>query len=287
MSIKFIDWQPKFPKLELPNRSSVIDFSQDVGGKPAYNANLCMFDDLSYSGTVTQYTKYDSSLGYWYATDGWNVFLDRQPYSKNDFFMTFEDINTTAFCNELYYGNGTNNHHTLQLKTYMPGVIRVFSDYKQNWPSIGFSANQGKSKLIHGVFTQPINAVLYNYGVNIAKNVTSMTENYVNPNKDFNRTVLKRLTTDASTKLKTAGVRVYVIKYRKQDKWNALTRDSSDISKYNNVPIAHDYTAVDACATSGKVYTASDKASLKDTLDDIAKDIKTWAGYQEARNVGA
>ena len=57
---------------------------------------------------------------------------------------------------------------------------------------------------------------------------------------------------------------------------------------------------IDACATStgGKVYdigtaaddtasngTSANAMALKETLDDIAADIKNWAGYEDARNI--
>ena len=57
---------------------------------------------------------------------------------------------------------------------------------------------------------------------------------------------------------------------------------------------------IDTCATStgGKVYdigtaaddtanngTSANATALKETLDDIASDIKAWAGYEDAKNV--
>ena len=63
-------------------------------------------------------------------------------------------------------------------------------------------------------FTQPINTVLYNYVNGLSTNVTM--DNYVNPTNDFNRTALRQLTSDACTKLKESGSRIYVTKYRAQ-----------------------------------------------------------------------
>ena len=64
--------------------------------------------------------------------------------------------------------------------------------------------------------------------------------------------------------------------------------------------IAAEGNEIDTCATStgGKVYdigtaaddtasnsTSANTTALKETLDDIAADIKAWAGYEKARNV--
>ena len=289
----------QFTKPSLPSRSSYIDFGATTSdSKPVHIASgLALYSDSNYNGTVPSSTKWDSTLGYWYSTAGSNNFFDKQPYAKGDLFFVTEDINSTTSTNAAYYGVGTNVWHTQKWSRYVPGINRLWSDYIANWPAAGFSIS-GKAKFIVGGITQPINAVLYNYGVNTAKNVTSTTTDYISPSTDFNRTVLKRLTTDMCTKLKNAGVRVYVVKYRKQTNWNALTR--SNKQTYNSIATAHSYSEIDACATStgGKVYdigtaaddtasngTSANATALKETLDAIAADIKDWAEYEDARNV--
>ena len=129
-------------------------------------------------------------------------------------------------------------------------------------------------------FTQPINTVLYNYVNGLSTNVTM--DNYVNPTNDFNRTALRQLTSDACTKLKESGARIYVIKYRAQEKWGALTRTST--TAYNRTSVPHNYTEIDACATStsGKLYNISNESQLQSVLTEIATDIKKWANYKPA-----
>ena len=133
-------------------------------------------------------------------------------------------------------------------------------------------------------FTQPINAVLYNYGTtnSIVSATNGNFDNYVSPSNDFNRTVLKRITTDACIKLKNAGAIVYVVKYRKQDYWGAMTR--TGVTSYSRSSTAHSYTEIDDCATSsgGATYDVSTESDLKAKLDEIAGSIKLWAGYKNA-----
>ena len=139
-----------------------------------------------------------------------------------------------------------------------------------------------KEQFIHAGFTQPVNTVLYEYGVGKNSSMAT-TDNYVNPGSDFNRTVLKQLTTDACTKLKNAGARVYVVKYRHQTNWGAITRSSA--TTYNTTSTAHSYTEIDNCATSsgGATYDVSTESDLKNKLDEIATNIKSWAGYEAAK----
>ena len=205
-----------------------------------------------------------------------------------------EDLSANLSTFDIWYG--IDKQKASRWKYYLPGLTKLFFDADKMNPSNGFSSS-GKHSFLVGGLTQPINAALYNYGVGKGV-VTSTTSNYVNPGNDFNRTVLKKLTTDACTKLKAAGARVYVLKYRKQDKWKAFLRNET--SAHSSQAITHSYTEIDACATSsgGKVYdigtaaddtasngTSANTTALKETLDAIAADIKDWAGYEDARNV--
>ena len=154
-------------------------------------------------------------------------------------------------------------------------------------PSNGFSS-AGKHAFLIGGITQPINAALYNYVYGTGSyNLNS----YVSPSSDFNRAALRALTTAACAKLKTDlgtdNVRVYVIKYRKQDNWGALTRNGT--SAHSSTSTAHSYTEIDNCATStgGTAYDVTTEADLKTKLDTIAAAIKDWAEYEEAKNVEA
>ena len=279
---KFLRWQPRFSKPTVPNLSSYVDFSQEGSdGKPVHGASsLAVFgkDTTGALGTIS----YDSDRGYWCATGGSNNFYDMQPYAKGEGWLLVEDLSTSTATFDIWYGvDGTK---ASRWKYNLPGLTRLYFDAAQMNPSNGFSSG-GKHAFLVGGVTQPINAALYNY----AKGTTAaegenLTES-VTPSTDFNMAKLKTLTTAACNKLKAAGARVYVVKYRKQSGWKALTRNGA--AAHSSGSGTHSYTEIDACAasTGGTAYDAADEAALKTTLDAIAAEIKTWGGYEEAKNV--
>ena len=275
------------PKKAYPTaleHSSTIDFSVNNSGKPKYNSNLVMYADGNYNEGVPSATTFSNNIGFWCTTEGNNNFYDKQPYSRNDFFMLWEDINSTASWCGVWYGNGTNSWHSNYLYAYIPGSNKLFSDYKQNWPAAGFSAENGRMAFIWAGFTQPINAALYNYKFNTT--VGSNTDSYVSPTNDFNTSVIKQVTTDACSKLKELGTRIYVVMFRKQSGYNYLKRNGK--SAYSSGSGTYDYSYISKCATDsgGKAYdVGNNTATLKAKLDEIAADIKTWANYEEAKNV--
>ena len=266
--------------LSKPSRSSVVDFSKNVSSKPEYNSNLLIFGSNT-SGAIDSNTTYSSSS--WKATGGNNNFWDKQMYSKNDFYFLMEDINDVASSVETCWNIGRTDDTRNTFPR--PGLTRIWSDYTKQLSSTGFNV-EGQMKFLYAGFTQPINSVLYEYGIDKGV-VTSTTDNYVNPSDDFNRKVLKKLTTDACKKLKDAGVRIYVIKYKAQNNWGALTKRSSDISSYDRVSTAHSYTEIEngAISTGGDVYSANNRFELENVLETIAERIKKFANYQNARNV--
>ncbi len=272
-------WTPRYNKISSPKRSSVVDYSQSMSSKPVYNSDLVVYGQ-DINGNVYSTTTYDSNLGYWRSTGGYNNFFDMQLYSKNDFYFLLEDVYNTASKVETCWNIGTSGD--TRTTFYRPGLTRVYSDYTKHLSHTGYGIT-GKEQFIHAGFTQPINTVLYEYGVGKNSDLAT-TDNYVSPGSDFNRTVLKQLTTDACTKLKNAGARVYVVKYRKQSNWGALTRVTD--TTYKTSPTAHSYTEIDNCAANsgGFIREAANENALKEVLDEIATDIKSseFANYKEA-----
>ena len=284
LNAKLVKWELEFTKPALPSLSSYVDFSQMSSSKPVHaSTSLAVFgkDTAGNLGTIS----YDSNVGYWCATGVNNNFFDMQPYAKGDGYLLVEDLSTSLKTFDISYGvSGTKasrwNH-------YLPGLTRLYFDATQMNPSNGFSS-AGKHAFLIGGITQPINAALYNYVYGTGSyNLNS----YVSPSSDFNRAALRALTTAACAKLKTDlgtdNVRVYVIKYRKQDNWGALTRNGT--SAHSSTSTAHSYTEIDNCATStgGTAYDVTTEADLKTKLDAIAAAIKDWAEYEEAKNVEA
>ena len=94
------------------------------------------------------------------------------------------------------------------------------------------------------------------------------------------------VTKDACAKLKTDhgdNLRIYVVKYRKQEKYKHPVTGSET---------AFDYTYLDECATKNAepyLYDVSDEDGLKSALQKIADDIKSsgFANYKQAENVSA
>ena len=284
---KFMRWQPIFSKPTVPSLSSVIDYSQGSSSKPSYNSNLVFTQQVN--------AIYDGKLGYWRLTGGSHCIVDMQKYAKNDLFFFTEEYNPTgaSVAKPIWYGNGTQKSYASRVTMYLPGMVGMFFKGTEYWPGFGHGGS-GNHKMIYAGCTQPINAALYNY----AKGTTTANlDSYVSPSTDFNRATLKTLTTAACAKLKTdygSNVRVYVVKYRKQTKYNSIS--SSAVTEYGNLrssntwtdtPTNHSYTEVDNCAstTGGTAYDVTTEADLKAKLDDIAAKIKSWAEYSEAKNV--
>lgn len=132
------------------------------------------------------------------------------------------------------------------------------------------------AKLIATDFTYPINTVLYNGGYQSDVSISS-------------NEAVSKVTAAACAKLKKDygkdnnredNVRIYVVKYRKQSQYKSFPFYNVTQSNVN-----HDYSTVDACATSGYVYDVTTEADLNTKLSAIAADIKSFAKYQEAKNV--
>ena len=100
-------------------------------------------------------------------------------------------------------------------------------------------------------------------------------------NKDATDAV-KEVTKSACAKLKSdySDLRVYLIIYRKQKKYNhPVTQVETDF----------DYDYLNDCAKESSApylyEDVEDEAGLKSALDAIYTNIKNWAGRTEARNV--
>jgi hypothetical protein len=72
-----------------------------------------------------------------------------------------------------------------------------------------------------------------------------------------------------------------VVKYRKQLKYKSFpfyNTTQSDVS--------FNYSYIDSLASNSKyVYDVTTETTLKTALNAIAADVKSWAGYEDAKNV--
>jgi hypothetical protein len=281
-----------------PAASRVVDFSQKVDGKPKYDANEVVFGtniDGSMSNTGQEY---DGNLKYWVTKtspgnadgSGYNGF-----YNKNivgDFFCLMEDIGSAPPVTFLFDNDNFGSTTSAANSRYLPGLLRVsmpYGVYNSNdrahfdlWNS-----NTAKYKMIYGGFTWPLNAVLYHgaEGSTLKKYSWQViaSGSVTDPN-----VACAAVTRDACEKLKKDwngadeskdDLRIYVVKYRAQEKYK---------SKISGENVPHDYSAVDGCATGAGVpylQNVGDEDGLKSALKKIADDIKSFGGYKPAKNV--
>ena len=280
LAILSAKWEPAPEPLTIPKRSSVLDFSTS---SLVHNSNLVEFGtdltggcnrcygDKTYDGTKCWCT--DSTIV--------NYLFDKMPYSKNDSYIYFFD----NYSSSIVKGNGSNTIPSTSVSDLLTSwaLTRVYFDAKENWPGsgIGRATSSSWRYLPLAGFTQPINTVLYNYVCGLDSDIN--LDDYIHPVNDFNRTALRQLTTDACAKLKAAGVKIYVIKYKAQKTWGALMRDTT--TTYEMTSLTHDYDEIEACATDtgGKKYDISNESDLQNALTEIAADIKEWADYKPAQ----
>lgn len=263
----------KYDKVPLPGRSRYLDYSK----------NPMVANQTSVSNNFSSSWTYNSGNGYWSnlnASEDTEVGL----YVNN----IPGDYTAMVYGSELYdalryhMGGATSDSdygkYTLFKTT---GLNKVFVDWK-NRPSsvesLGYmwskynNSTPGSLYLIMGTMTLPINSVLF-YGA-------SETADYHYQWQSNKGSILtysaidaaKEATKSACAKLKSdwLNLRVYVIKYKKQESSNL------------------DYSYLNDCATrtsSPYMYDISTQDELNNALSDIYANIKTWAGRTEAKNV--
>ncbi|MBR1734561.1 MAG: hypothetical protein IJ730_03815, partial [Alphaproteobacteria bacterium] len=157
--------------------------------------------------------------------------------------------------------------------THLNGVTRLFSQQLRSSTSTlckiepNSTSYDQIASLISTNFTAPYNAVLFKSGYQ------STDETPTHAVADVTAAACAKLKSDWGTNL-----RIYVVKYRAQENY-------ASFPYYNksSTSTAHDYTVVNNCATNGLVYSASNEADLKARLNEIAADIKSWAGYEAAK----
>jgi hypothetical protein len=253
----------------------------DFSSKNSNNNPVC--DGMRFDGDSqgTPGVEYDAAIGYFVTKtssgqtlSGWNHFYNDAVNGINpatgDFYCLMEDIGTFPPSMFWFDNDDFGTDYKEANARYLPGSFRMFMPSGVYNPNNRARFNQyhisdgGKCKLIFGGFTLPANAILYKNGVGDTYYPTSG-----NAITYDTAAACCNVTTKACQQLKTAcgdNVRIYVVKYRSQGS-------------------AGDYDYLDACATAGRVYSAGDEAELAARLQEIANDIRAWAGYAPARNV--
>lgn len=221
------------------------------------------------------YTNYNSSYGYHTLKTSYCApYMSPSVYHGDGTFIT-EEYSALPYYG--YFKGGNESQYY-----YFPGFVRKFEQIKRSSSLKYFylfpysSSYNDMAKLIATDFTYPINTVLYNGGYQSDVSISS-------------NEAVSKVTAAACAKLKKDygkdnnredNVRIYVVKYRKQSQYKSFPFYNVTQSNVN-----HDYSTVDACATSGYVYDVTTEADLNTKLSAIAADIKSFAKYQEAKNV--
>jgi hypothetical protein len=291
----------QFPKLRLPVMSRTVDFSQNVNGRPKFSCN-----SIAYGETAAAHGEagsvYDSGLGYWVACDSSvhpGMSVRNHTFNQNtlgDFYLLLENVGNTApegkFFNKSR-GPATYDNRKCE-DYYLAGLNRKFQEFSDLLP-VDYAywnidnASSAKIKYICGGFTWPINAVLclgMDGGTEKAYSWQTVT-NDANGNTTAvtdPSVACQNVTKSACAKLRTdfgLNVRIYVIKYRKQPNYKHPISETTT---------AFDYSYLDSCASGTAapyLYDVSDEAGLNNALSAIAANIKTFGGYEGAKNVAA
>ncbi len=266
-----------------PEMSRAVDFSKNIGEKPDYDTSLIPNVNL-------RYISYNKNLAYW------STQVSNYPYSEfynnnivGDFYFLLED--TSSIAPQIRFFNrslGPETFSNVKCEIYdAVGLHRRFQAFpdirNENLASFDIVNAHlgGHIKYIYAGFTLPINTALY-YGADGTtlykyqwQRNSSGTLSTYDPS-----VACQKVTTNACSKLKTdfgSNIKIYIIKYRKQTSYK---------NKISGSATNFDYSYIDTCASSSaNIYDISTETDLKSSLDKIAADIKTFAGYADAKNV--
>ena len=149
--------------------------------------------------------------------------------------------------------------------------------------------------LLYAGITLPINAMLYYGASGSTAHKYQWQSNASGALTTYDATeATKKVTASALQKLKGDwgdNIRIYVILFRKQTQYKHLATQATtnfDYSYITNLAANTTTSGTTAATTSKPIFRcleAADESSLNSTLTSIANDIKSWAGYQAARNV--
>jgi hypothetical protein len=305
----------EYKKIRLPEVSRTVDFSQNVSGKPAYDSSLISYG-RSEAGNLHELSiAWDQNIGSWtthkiygqypekHGVSGWHHHFRKS--MTGDFYFLADDIGTYT-PKFMMFDKGTEELGEVSASTQYniginsPGLFRHFldiSNQEKNNSNVRFDImnidDGARMQFIHSGLTLPINAALWAG----ADGSTLHSHHWQGDgsgnliyDKDGNGTwilrdataAVKLVTKDACAKLKRDwgdNLRIYLIKYRKQDKYkHPVTKAATNF----------DYSYLDNCATGTDepyMYDVATQSELTSALSAISEDIKEWAGYEEAKNV--
>ncbi|MDR0632071.1 MAG: glycoside hydrolase [Holosporaceae bacterium] len=280
----------RYKKLPLPdtNTTRVVDFSQKVS---LLNSEIKYPEDTYFSCNMSNFV-WDSNLGYWKAP---NEIDCRFVYKglRENMFVLIEDLGpsstlyiTDSDGQDVYGFAGLHRRFFGPQDLFNAVSLMNCSDYLEE-----------PCKYYYAGITRPVNAMLY-YGASGSNEHDYAWQSNTNGEVCCDATTaLCGATLIANRKFyqNYDDARVYFVKYRKQTRCNRNAMEEVDF----------DYAFIDDCLDGmgeGNVYdvdenfykkggedadttTATAEANLARALNDIAEEIKSWAGYEGAKNV--
>ena len=307
------DFAFEFKKLRLPEMSRVVDFTTNpyslINCSHIHQLALTSADKWQFDESYSCYTN-ASQYGYHLKMPFLNA--NTGQYLYGDYF-SFVDLTQggsilSFTTREPSSWQGSNSRWHREF--FATGLYRNYIDFDSD----GYGLNSNREKRyyvgdqyhgLHNDYTQieigsahlmmigstlSVNTILY-FGVGQDDQRNSIAGKYKWQYDGSTKTyalgptqAVSNVTKDACAKLKTDwkdNLRIYIIKYRKQEKYKHPVTGSET---------AFDYTYLDECATDKThVYDVSTEDDLKSTLQKIADDIKSsgFADYKPAKNVSA
>jgi hypothetical protein len=241
----------------------IVDFAYS-DNKPLKYGEVIFGENTS--GDLQSQHQYlnQNHLKYWTTNGRWNHFYRTdQTEEKNvgDYFLQITDYSGNIPSISWFLSNNTaGTDFGVYTASYsFSGLHRVFFPWgKFESAQVRFDAvNSTRMCFVFGGFTCPINHALLVNGYQTGAGIDEIA-----PPADTNtpNAAVAAVTADACQNLKTAAgnnTRVYVIKYG------------------SNAP-----STLDSCgATEKTIYSASNESDLNAKLQEIADDIKSFAGY--------
>jgi hypothetical protein len=264
----------QFPQQRLPEKSRTVDFSQkNDTGAPVCSDGVALGPSSIISSPASKHFIMSSSTPPSICT-----FIPLE--MPGDFYCLLEDTGEKPSL--LYPRNFDNAIGTTDTARTLTGFHRLFLTLGE-YPAAGAVldlVNGGRYNLFMGGFTSPVNAVFED---GVGANGSSVgTTGWYNTSDGDPQAACRNVTIAACSWLKDAyngsdgdNLRIYIVKYRKQDQYK---------HKITNEDTNFDYSYLDTCATDAShIHTANNPTELEVELQEIARDIKEWAGRTPAR----
>lgn len=311
-----------YTKIRMPRMCGCVDFTQKTSSNGHYyyiagqettalpNNYFYFSDTKNALSLIGERWDADNSRWYLYCNYSNNTAASHihfiSPMARGDMFWLLDDDSYSlpqgksyfALCKQpgrdsLYIGSST---HRISLP-----FNRVF--YKTNTviPQYCFAGemyildSNVTLPMIMGGVTLPINTMLYcGASGNNIRAYRWQSDGSGNWNGNDATTGVKSVTVEALKKLYadwSSDIRIYVILYRKQTQYaHPVTKATTDFDYSYITNLAANSTVSGTAAASPakpifKCLDVADETALNSTLDGIAADIKSWAGYEKAKNV--